>query len=85
MSLQSVAALGSPPQYALVCFLGSHTSKWSVGGIYSLPTLLAVGQKAATFYRRVHQKGTVYCPVPTTSVDRYHPSATWHTGLSGAT
>jgi hypothetical protein len=24
-------------QYALVCCLGSHTSKWLVGGIYSLP------------------------------------------------
>jgi hypothetical protein len=31
MSLQSVVALGSLPQYALVCFLGSHTSKWLVG------------------------------------------------------
>jgi hypothetical protein len=56
--------------YALVCFLGSHTLKWPVGGIYSLPKLLVVGQKATAFYRRAHR--TV----------RYTPDK--HCSLSGA-
>jgi hypothetical protein len=45
--------------YALVCCLGSHPSKWSVGGIYSLPSLLAVGQKTTAFCRRAHR--IVWC------------------------
>jgi hypothetical protein len=43
----------------LVCFLGSHISKWSVGGYYSLPTLLVVGRKAATLCRWAHR--TEHC------------------------
>jgi hypothetical protein len=32
--------------YALVCFLGSHTLKWSVGRVFIGPnTILAVGEK----------------------------------------
>jgi hypothetical protein len=32
--------------YVLVCCLGSHTLKWSVGGVYIGPnSILAVGEK----------------------------------------
>jgi hypothetical protein len=44
--------------YALVCCLGSHTFKWSMG-VFIAPTLLAVGQKATTFYRWAHR--TFWC------------------------
>jgi hypothetical protein len=37
-------------QYILVCFLGSHTLKCPIGGIYSLPpTIIVVGQKQQLF------------------------------------
>jgi hypothetical protein len=95
MSLQSVAALGSLPQYALVCLLGSHTSKWSVGRVFiASPTLLAVRQKAATFCRRAHwtvrcapdrASFTVWCLARQSTVgsNRCHPSATRHTEQFG--
>jgi hypothetical protein len=60
MSLQSVVALGSVPLCALVCFLGSHSSKWLVGGVFiTSPTLLANGQKVGAFCRRAHR--IVWC------------------------
>jgi hypothetical protein len=56
MSLQSVAALASLPPYVLVCFLGSHTSKCPVEGVFiASPTLLVVGKKATVFCRRAQR------------------------------
>jgi hypothetical protein len=45
--------------YTLVCCLGSHTFKWSMGEFIASPTLLAIGQKATTFCRWAHR--TVWC------------------------
>jgi hypothetical protein len=88
MSLQSIAALGNLPQYSLVYFLGSHTSKWPIGGIYP-PTLLVVGQKATTFCRRVHQTGqcSLFCAYhinrPLPPFDHLpHRTVRWRTGQS---
>jgi hypothetical protein len=88
MSLQSVAALGSPPLYDLVCFLGSHTSKWPVGGIYSLPHTSSRWTESSSFLSTGAPDMamfTVRCLPRLSSVgsDRYHPSATWHTRQSG--
>jgi hypothetical protein len=48
-------------QYVLVYWLGSHTFKWLVGGVFiASPTILAIGQKSCCFCLRAHQ--TVRCP-----------------------
>jgi hypothetical protein len=46
-------------QYALVCFLGSNTSKWPVEGIYSLPNNCSRWTKVAAFCWLAHR--TVRC------------------------
>jgi hypothetical protein len=64
--------------YTLVCFLGSNTSKWLVGGIYSLPHTSSRWTESSSFLLtgtpdspvRIGQ-GTVHCPVPATSADRW--------------
>jgi hypothetical protein len=64
-----------------------------LGVFIDSPTLLAVGQKAATFCRRAYQTVrcapdralfTVWClPCQSTvGSDHCHPSATWRTGQS---
>jgi hypothetical protein len=42
-------------QYALVCFLGSHTLKWPVGVIYSLRHNYSCWTEAAAFCRWAHR------------------------------
>jgi hypothetical protein len=55
--------------YALVCFLGSHTLEWPVGGVFiSLNTKLAVGEKlllsaAQRTVRWCTRQCTIHCPV----------------------
>jgi hypothetical protein len=58
-------------QYALVCFLGSHISKWLVEGyLYPPHTIVAVGQKqqlsvdGCTGQSGAHRTIIVHCPVP---------------------
>jgi hypothetical protein len=87
MSLQSVAALGSLPQYALVCFLGSHTSKWPVGGI-AFPQTCSRWTESNNFMLTGAPDWAlfnVWCLPHQSTVgsDRCHPSATWHTGQPG--
>jgi hypothetical protein len=46
--------------YALICCLGPHSLKWSVGVVFISPNPhIVVGQKASTFCRRAHK--TVRC------------------------
>jgi hypothetical protein len=51
-------------QYALVCFLGSHTLRWPVGGIYSLPHNYSRWIEVTVFCRQAHRTCIVHCPVP---------------------
>jgi hypothetical protein len=55
--------------YALVCFLGSHTLEWPIGGVFiALHTKLTVGEKLllSAAHRTVRWctgQCTVHCPV----------------------
>jgi hypothetical protein len=83
--------------YALICWLGSHPLKWSVGLVFICSNLhMAIGQKVGAFYRRAHR--TVRCAPDTVpfivrcmsrqspvGVDCWICLPLWHTGQSGAT
>jgi hypothetical protein len=79
-------------QYALVCCLGSHSSKWLVGGIYSLPLNYSHWTEGCCFCRRAHRivrcPGHVSRPLGSVAVDRCIrplPDNPVHIEQSGAT